>query len=280
MALLAPSYAGAAGLSRQVIEEEITYKAVKGDYLIRIAGKNGVELKVLLSRNPHEGRYVYPGDTFSITRRTIVPVGTDEGILINIPDRTLYLFRGGKLEAHYPVCTGRRGWKTPLGEFKVVHKEKNPTWHVPKNIQREMARKGERVRTIVKPGDDNPLGRFAVKTSIDDILIHETIWPESIYQFRSHGCVRLKPGDAEAFYNSVSKGDTGSIIYEPVKVAETTDGRIFLEVQPDPYGSSGDMAALVKKELDDYGLSGRVDWDKVAEVIKAGDSMAADVTKH
>lgn len=263
---------------REVIEEDLTYTAVKGDYLEKIAGINGVALKGLLKQNPQEKKYIYPGDVFRVTRRTIVPEKTSDGIIVNVPDRTLYLFTEGKLVAHYPVALGMPTWRTPLGEFSVTGKRKNPTWHVPKDIQAEYEEKGKPVPSVVRPGPDNPLGRFEVKLSIPQVLIHETIWPESIYTFRSHGCIRLKPGDAEKFFESVNKGNTGAIIYEPVKLAVTGAGRVFLEVHPDVYGLAGDPMGEAKKQIESSAISDKVDWAKVGEVVKLKEGIATDVT--
>jgi L,D-transpeptidase ErfK/SrfK len=248
---------------RQVVEEDITYKAVNGDYLCKISGMNGVDCSRLLKENPRDPDKVRVGDTFRVTRRTIIPEAIADGIIINIPDRTLYLFRDGRLAAHYPVGVGKRTWQTPPGEFTVKSKRVNPTWRVPVSIQEEMAKKGEPVKTEVPPGEDNPLGKYAVGISIDGVLIHSTIWPESIYGFRSHGCVRLKPADAEAFYNSVKVGDRGIIIYEPVKLAQIENGRVFLEVHQDVYGKTGDLLAEAQRQIEKSGLYGIVDRELV-----------------
>jgi L,D-transpeptidase ErfK/SrfK len=276
----------AAAAYRTVIEEHLTYTTQKGDYLEKIAGINGVELSELLKQNPRpHGKFIYPGDTYTVQRRTIVPEKTKDGIIVNIPDRTLYLFRAGGpfqvggLVAHYPVGLGKPSWRTPMGEFTVTGKKKNPTWRVPKDIQEEYAKKGKPVAPVVSPGPDNPLGKFEVKLSIPLVLIHETIWPESIYKFRSHGCIRLKPGDAEKFFDSVNKGDTGAVIYEPVKLAVTDGGRVFLEVHPDIYELAGDPLEEAKKQIESSGLKDKVNWDKVGEVVEAEEGIATDVTK-
>lgn len=265
--------------SGSVIEEDITYKAVKGDYLEKIAGMNGVELTHLLRENPQTKKYLYPGDIFKVTRRTIVPEEVADGIIVNIADRTLYYFKGGKLTAHYPVGVGKPSWPTPTGEFKVTGKQKDPTWHVPPSIQREMEEKGQPVLTLVPPGPDNPLGRFEVRLSIPGVLIHSTIWPESVYGYRSHGCIRLKPVDAEEFYNSVEKGETGRILYQPVKLALTETGRVYVEVHMDKYGLAGDLDTLVGKLIEDAGLKDKVDWERVKEVVAKEEGIATDVTK-
>jgi L,D-transpeptidase ErfK/SrfK len=280
--LVCPATANA--VYREVLEEHVTYEAVKGDYIEKIAGITGVEVKYLLEQNPEYKRkkFLHPGDRFSVVRRTIVPDKVRDGTLINIPDRTLYQFKAGNLVAHYPVGVGMRNriWQTPVGEFVVVGKKKNPTWHVPKLIQKEMARKSEPVKDIVPPGKDNPLGRFEVRLSVREYLIHETIWPESIYKYRSHGCIRLKPGDAEKYFNSVTRGERVTVIYEPVKVAVTDSGRVFLEVHEDAYGKVGDLYGIASADIAGADASDRVDWDKVKAVVGRKSGIAEDITKE
>ena len=117
--LLAFAVAPAFAEYSQVVEENITYRAAKGDYLCKISGMNGVDCSRLLKENPRNPDKVRVGDTFKVTRRTIIPEAVPDGIIINIPDRTLYLFRDGKLTAHYPVALGKRTWQTPMGAFTV-----------------------------------------------------------------------------------------------------------------------------------------------------------------
>ncbi len=271
----------AAAEYHQVIEEDYTYKAVKGDYVCRIAGSNGVDCDRFLKENPLKSAdRISVGDVFKVKRRTVVPEVTQDGIIINIPDRTLYLFREGKLLAHYPVGVGKKkDWRTPLGEFTVKSKREKPTWRVPESIQREMRRKGEPVKTVVPPGKDNPLGEYAVGTSIEGVLIHATIWPESVYGFRSHGCIRLKPADAEAFFKAVKLGDKGRIIYEPVKLAKDASGRVFLEVHKDVYGIKGDPLEESERQIKESGLTDMVDQEKVRAVTLMQEGVASDVTR-
>ena len=59
-------------------------------------------------------------------------------------------------------------------------------WHLgsirERSIQMEAMLQRKPVEEVVPPGPDNPLGRFALVTSIPGILIHETIWPRSVYR--------------------------------------------------------------------------------------------------
>ncbi len=262
----------------EIISEKLAYEVNKGDTLLAIAGRFGVELDYLVSLNPQDKKHIYPGEVFRVEKKTIVPSGYRDGILINIPDRTLYLFRDGSLFAHYPVGLGKPSWMTPRGSFRVVAKGINPTWHVPPSIQREMAREGEEVKTVVPPGPDNPLGRWALFTSMPGILIHETIAPASVYRFRSHGCIRMRGEDAKMLFEAVEPGEAVNIIYQPVKLAVTAEGAIYLEVQKDVYGLSGNPLDTAAEYIVDAGLAGSVDWEKVMEVALARQGVAEDVS--
>ena len=213
-----------------------------------------------------------------VNTRKIVPRATETGIIVNIPDRMLYYFKEGKLASAFPVGLGRPDWETPTGMFTIKGRERNPTWHVPLSIREEMATKGQPVETLVPPGPDNPLGRYCLRTSISGVLLHETIWPTSVYQFRSHACIRIMAEHMEKFFQGVRVGTQGEIIYEPVKVALTPEGRIFLEVHRDVYKKVTSLDSEVRKLLDSRGLSGRVSWEKINKVLQEKPDVAEDVT--
>jgi L,D-transpeptidase ErfK/SrfK len=169
-------------------------------------------------------------------------------------------------------------WKTPLGRFRVIAKEKNPTWYVPPSIQEEMELEGKEIRTSVPPGPDNPLGRFALKTTMPGIMIHETIKPASVNQFRSHGCIRVLPENMANFFEEVELNAPGELLYMPVKAALSDGGRVFLEVHKDFYGRIRNLAEEARMQLEKTGALNKVDWQKVDKVLKERLGTAEDVT--
>jgi L,D-transpeptidase ErfK/SrfK len=262
-----------------IIGGDTVYYVVKGDTLQLIGAKLGVNWSNLVRENKIDiKKNLKIGQEIRANNRKIVPRTTQSGIIINIPDRMLYFFREGKLMIYFPVGLGKPAWKTPEGKFTVIAKEKNPTWHVPESIQEEMEMNGEIVKTVVPPGPDNPLGRYAVKTSMQGILIHETIWPMSVYQFRSHGCIRVLSRDMEKFFPEVEKNMSGEILYNPVKIAVTEKGRIFLEVHRDIYGKMKDLNGEVKQLIGMSGYTDNVDWKKVEKAVKEKSGIAEDIT--
>jgi len=250
------------GLYGQVVEDRLVYHAVKGDYLIKIAGMHGVELDYLLKQNPPKGKYVQIGERFDIFRRTIVPAVIEDGLLVNIPDRTLYIFEDGKLKGHFPVGLGRPDWQTPTGAFSILYKQKDPTWFVPPSIQAEMKAAGQKVIETMPP------------------MFHETNHPESVYRFRSHGCIRMKGADVWVLYQVVDVGVEGVITYLPVKLARTDSGKVYLEVHKDVYGMDGDPLAEAVELIEKNRLENDVDWEKVVDVVERSDGIAYDVTSE
>ncbi len=268
-----------------IIGGEAIYHVVKGDSIELISAKLGVDKKNIIRDNNIDIKKILSiGQELKINTRKIVPKTIDNGIIINIPDRMLYYFKNSSLESAFPVGLGMPSWReisrwrTPIGEFKVIRKRKNPTWHVPESMQWKMMMEGKPVKTIVPPGPDNPLGRFAVDTSIPRVVIHETIWPTTVYQFRSHGCIRVMPENMEVFFEKVEINTYGEIIYNPVKVVVTDEGRVFLEVHRDIYRKIKDIKAETKKLIEQKGISDKVDWQKIEVVLKEKSGIAEDIT--
>ena len=263
---------------------ESVYTVRKGDTVELIGARLGVNWKQIVRENRLDPQKpLKKGTTLRVNTRRIVPLVVEDGIIINIPDRTLYYFKAGQIDTIFPVALGMvprkdADWTTPLGKFTVLRKEKNPAWYVPKSIQSEMEAEGKPVETVVPPGPDNPLGRYALKTSLAGILIHETIRPQSVYHFRSHGCIRVMPEHMEKFFDRVAVNTPGELVYLPVKVALSDDGRVFLEAHGDFYKKIKDLRAAAKAVIEAQGLSGIVDWEKVEKVLKDRDGIPRDVT--
>lgn len=276
---LVPSVSGA----DIIIGGETLYIIKKGDTLERIGAKLGVDwINITKENNLDAHKPLKIGQKLRVNTRKIVPKVIDEGIIINIPDKMLYFFKNNRLEKAFPVGLGMpswRGitrWRTPEGEFKVINKRNNPTWHVPESMQWKMMMEGKPVKTVVPPGPDNPLGRYAIDTSIPRVVIHETIWPNTVYQFRSHGCIRVLPEYIEDFFKEVEIDTVGEIIYAPIKVA-VSEGKIFLEVHRDIYGKLKDLKYETKKILEERGVSDKVDWQKVDSIMKEKSGIPEDV---
>ena len=123
----------------------------------------------------------------------VSPVSEGQHVVINIPQQRLFLYTDGKLTKIYPVAVGKAMTQTTLGEHKIGAKAFNPTWHIPKSIQKE---RGDGVKSV-PAGPNNPLGPVFVRLGDPKLGlgIHGTNAPASVPGVRSHGCVRMKSPD-------------------------------------------------------------------------------------
>jgi L,D-transpeptidase ErfK/SrfK len=274
----------AAFAADMIIGGETTYVVQKKENLYLIGAKHGVFWKTIARDNNIDiNEPLKEGSVLKLNTRRIVPKTLDNGIIINIPDRTLYLFKDGTITC-FPVGlgllskTGISDWRTPTGKFYITSKRKDPTWYVPESIQLENAVKGKEIEEIVPPGPDNPLGRYALETSIPATLIHATIRPGSVYRYMSHGCIRMLPEHMEQLYPMVNTKTKGEIIYQPVKLAINDEGRVYLEVRTDVYKKHKSIKEYVSKTIEDRGISDKVDWQKIDKLIQDETGVAEDVT--
>lgn len=260
----------------EIVGGVFDYPIKRGDTLLGIGARFGVDARLLARENGIDfDARLYPGQILKVDNRHLVPQKRQDGILINIPQRMLYLFREGRLVAHYPVGLGRPAWPTPTGSFTIRSLEINKDWIVPKSIQEEMRREGLVVRKRVPPGPDNPLGKYWMGLTAPGYGIHSTIYPMSIYQFRSHGCIRLHPDDAEDLFFRVKVGDRVEIIYQPVMVDRDAEGRVWLEVHRDVYNHGIDAwQAFLQAAYRLEPLPSRLAWSQVIFSVKRAEGIA------
>lgn len=131
-------------------------------------------------------------------KRLLIPI-TDFSILIDKSDFEMTLFNHGSFFKSYRVGLGKRGC-TPVGEFVIDNKIKDPTWWSPN-------------QGPIPPGDPrNELGTrwMGLKPLTPgigtDYGIHGTIDPSTIGWESSNGCPRMYPKDAEEFFMFVTEG--------------------------------------------------------------------------
>ena len=267
-----------------IVGGETTYVVQKKENLYLIGAKYGVFWKAIARDNNIDIKEpLTEGTVLKLNTRRIVPKTVDNGIIINIPDRTLYFFKDGAITS-FPVGLGLLAkteisdWRTPTGKFYIMSKRKDPTWHVPESIQLENAMKGKEVEEMVPPGPKNPLGKYALETSIPGTLIHSTIWPGSVYRYMSHGCIRMLPEHIEQLYSMVNIKTKGEIIYEPVKLAVNDEGKIYLEVRTDVYKKHKSIKDYISKVVEERGISDKVDWQKIDKLIHDETGVAEDIT--
>jgi L,D-transpeptidase ErfK/SrfK len=196
----AVAYVSTLPLYSEIVGGVITHTVQPGETLMAIDGRLGVQWQAMATINSLSNPdRIYPGQRVHADTARIVPALLDDGIVINIPEATLYYFERGRLMFQTGVGLGRpKAWETVTGQFTIVTKQQHPTWVVPTSIQHEMESEGRVIVQRLPPGPDNPLGAFWLGLSFAGFGIHGTIEPSSIGQYRSHGCIRMHLEDIRA----------------------------------------------------------------------------------
>ncbi|XXQ68437.1 L,D-transpeptidase [Neisseriaceae bacterium B1] len=183
----------------------------------------------------------------SIPIPDIAPVAQGQQVVINIPQQRLFLYQDGKLKKVYPVGVGKAMSQTNLGAHKIGAKAFNPTWHIPKSIQRE---RGDGVKTV-PPGPRNPLGPVFVRLGNPKLGlgIHGTSNPKSVPGVVSHGCVRMKSPDALEFAKTIHTGAEAFVSYELAALNEDSAGNLWLAAFKDPYNKKNLRTNKLKQAI-------------------------------
>ncbi|MBN1444619.1 MAG: L,D-transpeptidase family protein [Candidatus Omnitrophica bacterium] len=244
--------------------ENIIHTVKPDESLFNIARIYGVSYPAIARANGIDNpNLIFPEQKLVIPLNVIVPKTTERGILINVPEFRMYVFNNRMLAGVYPICIGLVTWQTPLGEFMIVDKVRDPAWYMPLEIaEREKVK-----REIIPAGPDNPLGDRWIGTSVRHTGIHGTNQPMSIGKALSHGCVRLYPEDIHKVFEEVAVGDTGAFIYEPVKIY-AAEKEILIEVHPDIYSLISGVEALAREKLKELNLLDKINPEKLEEELK------------
>ena len=268
-------------LYRLVTGGEEAYQVEKKQSLNFLALKQGLSPWVMARQTKKKvDTLLKPGTLLKFDTSCIVPTELTDGLVVNLPERLVYLFRLGVYQRRYAIAVGKKTWQTPTGFYKIVNKEENPTWTVPLSIQDEMWDNGLEVIEKVPPGPNNPLGKYWIGTSGENLGFHSTNRPWSVGHAVSHGCMRMLPSEIAQLYPQVDVGAPVKIIYEPVKMALTRKGQIYLEAHPNIYNVKMDYLDYVKQVAKSYQLESRIDWLKVKTILKIREGVARDITKE
>ena len=138
-------------------------------------------------------------------------------IVIDLGAQRAYFYRGDQMVGVSIVSTGREGYNTPPGEFRVI--EKDPT-HVSSIYGEYVDRSGQVVMENVDVTKDaRPRGTVFRGASMPFFLrIHGGIGMHAGYlpgYPASHGCIRLPKDMAVRFYQNAAVGTPVVIRQEP-----------------------------------------------------------------
>jgi len=124
-------------------------------------------------------------------------------IVIHRGRNLLNLYDGMKLTRTFGVATGQAAYPTPLGNWHIAVKWRNPWWYPPAS---DWAKDAE----PIPPGPGNPLGTRWMGLDAPAVGIHGTPDPASIGYSASHGCIRMRIPEAEWLFDHV---DVGTPVY-------------------------------------------------------------------
>jgi len=171
------------------------YTIKRGDYIYKLAKKFRVTQELLMKCNN-----ISDPKKLSIGQRIKIP-DIDLSIHVDKYSNTLTLMNHGKFFKKYVVRTGAYEGQTPVGEFKIQNKKKNPRWVNP------------RTHKLYPPGDpQNELGTRWMSFQNDMLGIHGTIKPETVGFYSSFGCIGMYRKDVEELFDLVPVGTPIKIV--------------------------------------------------------------------
>ena len=129
----------------------------------------------------------------------VASVSLDEAIVIERGSNRLLFFDNAKYDRTFGVATGQSAYPTPLGDYEIVIKERDPWWYPPPSPWAQDSQP-------VPPGPGNPLGTRWMGLSAPYVGIHGTPDAASIGYSASHGCIRMRIPDAEWLFEHVKVG--------------------------------------------------------------------------
>jgi L,D-transpeptidase ErfK/SrfK len=262
-----------------LIGQDQQIQSQASDTLLDLARKYSVGYWEIQEANPKVDMWL-PGQGTNITipGRFIVPPVEHNGIVINLPQHRLFYFPKPRrhdqpIVITYPASPGEGDFPTPVGVTRIMRKVPHPVWIPTAHILKAHAEAGDPIPRIWPAGPDNPMGEWALETTLShgEIYIHGTNNPMAIGMSVTHGCVRLYPEDIAALFPVVRVGTPVTIVDQPV-LASLQDGELYLEVHP-PSSSTDHTPAppdfdKISKIIDT--AIGKnvvaIDWDKVRQV--------------
>lgn len=126
------------------------------------------------------------------------PVGT---IVVDTPNRFLYLVQEGGRAKRYGIGVGRPGF-TWAGVKSITQKREWPDWRPPE----QMLQRQPNLPRYMPGGPDNPLGARALYLGSSLYRIHGSNEPWTIGQSVSSGCIRMRNEDVIDLYERVRVG--------------------------------------------------------------------------
>jgi L,D-transpeptidase ErfK/SrfK len=269
----------------------------KDDTMPDIARRFDVGYEEILLANPGVDAWL-PGVGREVVVPTqfVLPAAPHEGVVVNVAAMRIFYYPPHKkgepqLVYTHPIGIGRVGWKTPEGTTKIISRQKDPVWVVPKSVREEHAEDGEKLPAVVPAGPDNPLGQYAFRLSWPSYLIHGTNKPYGVGMRSSHGCMRLYPEDIAVFFDLIPIGTKVTVVNQPYLFG-WRDGVLYMQAYAVMEDDSRDWNSNRKRLLSNLlnpkqrqkigqrieGQDKDIDWQRVGDLAHAPRAIAVPVT--
>ena len=268
-------------------------KVGKDDTLPDIARRFDVGYEEMLLANPGVDPWL-PGVDREVVvpTRFVLPAAAHEGLVVNVAAMRVFYFpphKKGEPQTviTHPIGIGRVGWKTPEGTTKIVSRQKDPVWVVPKSVRDEHAQDGDILPARVPAGPDNPLGQYMFRLGWPSYLVHGTNKPYGVGMRSSHGCIRLYPEDIAVLYDIMPIGTKVTVVNQPYLFG-WHDGRLYLQAYAVMEDDKRDwsknrkrlldrlLAPKLRKRIADHDQE--IDWDEVGQFAHAPRGVPVPVT--
>jgi L,D-transpeptidase ErfK/SrfK len=265
----------------------------KEDTLPDVARRFDVGYEEMTTANPGVDPWL-PGAGREVVVPTqfILPAAPHEGVVVNVAAMRIFYYpphKKGEPETVYthPLGIGKVGWKTPEGTTKIISRQKDPIWVVPKSVRDEHAEDGEKLPAQVPPGPDNPLGQYEFRLGWPSYLIHGTNKPYGVGMRSSHGCMRLYPEDIAVFFDLIPIGAKVTVVNQPYLFG-WRDGTLYFQaytvMEDDSRNWSKDRKRLLANLLNPK-LRAKIaqhdeeiDWQRVGDLAHAPRAVPVPIT--
>jgi L,D-transpeptidase ErfK/SrfK len=265
----------------------------KDDTLPDIARRFDVGYEEMLTANPGVDPWLPGvGREVIVPTQFILPAAPHEGVVVNVAAMRIFYYPPHKkgepqVVFTHPIGIGKVGWRTPEGTTKIVSRQKDPVWMVPKSVRDEHAEDGEKLPAQVPAGPDNPLGQYEFRLGWPSYLIHGTNKPYGVGMRSSHGCMRLYPEDIAVFFDLIPIGTKVTVVNQPYLFG-WRDGTLYLQAYTVMEDDSRDwsknrkrlLAKLLnpklQKKISDHDKE--IDWQRVGDLAHAPRAVPVPVT--
>lgn len=163
-----------------------------------LVGCTGILLSLPIAHSPFTASKLSTASDRTIPPANAIASTSVIRLEIHLNRRQAILYQGNTPIKRYSIGTGRQGWETPVGTFRVMQMKRNPVWISPFTNER-----------IAANNPKNPLRGYWIgfwTNGTNWIGFHGTLDASSIGKAASHGCIHMHDSDLKDLYSKVSLG--------------------------------------------------------------------------